>query len=116
MLSPEEIANTVVVLFYEGMLDYAVVDMKLGLIVDDLVSKIVNNMEASKYIRQLYRLYGRGGNALGMKCIILAFHLIEYGLGLEHKASGNAIGEAFTCDEATLVKQVELSKKDGFIE
>ena len=108
LLSPEEIANTVVVLFYEGMLDYAV-DIKLGLIVDDLVSKIVNNMEASKYIRQLYQLYGCGGNALGMKRI-LAFHLIEYGLGLEHKASGNAIGEAFMW---LLLNKWSWAKKTG---
>ena len=106
-LSPEEIANTVVVLFYEGMLDFAV-DVKLGLIVDNLVSKIVSNSNAPMYLRQLYRLYDRGGDALGMKRI-LAFHLIEYGLGLEHKTHGN-VGEAFTCDEATLGEQVELSK------
>ena len=106
-LSPEEFATSVVVLFYEGMLDYAV-DTELGTIVDDLVTKIVNNMEAPKYIRELYRLYDRGGNALGMKRI-LAFHLIEYGLGREHKTRGN-VGEAFTCDETTLVEQVELSK------
>ena len=45
---------------------------------------------------------------MGMKRI-LAFHLIEYGLGLEHKTHGN-VGEAFTCDETTLGEQVELSK------
>ena len=74
MLSPEEIANTVVVLFYEGMLDFAV-DVKLGDIVNDLVSKIVSNSKAPTYLRQLYRLYDCGGDALGMKRV-LAFHLI----------------------------------------
>ena len=50
-LSPEEFATSVVVLFYEGMLDYAV-DTELGTIVDDLVTQIVTNIEeAPKYIR-----------------------------------------------------------------
>ena len=106
-LSAEAFKKTVAVLFYEGMLDFAV-DTKIGIIVDDLVTKIVNNPEAPKYIRQLYRLYDRGGNALGMKRF-LAIHLIEIGLGLEHKSSGN-IAQAFLCDEASLVEQVELSK------
>lgn len=108
LLSPEDFKQAIYILFYEGMLDFPV-DTELGTIVDDLVTKIVNNLEAPKYIRQLYKRYHRGGNALGMKRI-LAFQVIEYGLGLEHKTSGN-VAEAFLCDVATLVEQVEL--EDG---
>ena len=52
--------------------------------------------------------YGHGGNELGMKRI-LAFHLIEYSLGLEHKTRGNVV-EAFLCDVTPLAEQVELSR------
>ena len=45
---------------------------------------------------------------------ILAFQVIEYGLGLEHKASGN-VAETFLCDVAILAKQVKLSKSASMI-
>jgi len=52
--------------------------------------------------------YGCGGNALGIKRI-LAFHLIEYSLGLEHKTRSNVV-EAFLCHVTPLAEQVKLSR------